>query len=93
MEAVYQQKDGVMTADMNGETVMMDINTGKYYNLGRVGSEIWALLKNPLSEQELIDELLARYKVNPEQCRKETAAFVQKLLSIGLIGKCEQEKT
>ena len=37
---VLSRRAGLMTTDMNGSVVMMDMKTGKYYNLGTVGGRI-----------------------------------------------------
>lgn len=85
--AKYQRRSDIIAADMNGEKVMMDITTGKYYNLGEVGGRIWELLENPLSNEELISKLLEEYDVSAEQCAADVAPFIEKMLSIGLISE------
>ena len=47
--SVLTRREGLMTADMNGSAVMMDIMTGKYYNLGEIGGRIWELLEEPMT--------------------------------------------
>lgn len=83
--AVYKRKQGIMAADMNGEKVMMDITTGKYYNLGQVGGRMWEILEKPRSRAELISALTAEYNVTPEQCDTDIEPFMRKMLEIGLI--------
>lgn len=82
---ILSRKMGIMTADMNGSAVMMDIETGKYYNLGDVGGRIWELLEDPMSLTGLLAKLTAEYDVTAEQCRAETLPFLEKLLSRGLL--------
>ena len=74
-----------MTADMNGSAVMMDIMTGKYYNLGEVGGRIWELLEEPATLSELIGKLTAEYDVSAEQCRTDILPFLNTLLERGLL--------
>lgn len=88
-EAVkLKRKEGIMAADMNGSTVMMDITTGKYYNLGKVGGEIWALLENEMTVDALVNTLTKSYDVSREQCIKDTVPFLEKLLEQGLLASC-----
>ena len=42
---------------MDGETVMMDIETGKYYNLGKTGGSIWGILEKPHTVDGIVDEM------------------------------------
>lgn len=82
---ILTRKDGIMTGDMNGDTVMMDIETGKYYNLGEVGGRIWELLEFPTSLGELLNALTAEYNVSAEQCESDTVPFLESLAGCGLI--------
>lgn len=86
----YLRKEDILTADMNGETVMMDAEQGKYYNLGEVGGSIWTQLETPKTLEELVNALTAEYNVDPEQCRADVQPFLDKMVSIGLV-RCEQE--
>ncbi len=38
---LISQMEGNIVSDMDGETVMLCIQSGKYYNLGELGGEIW----------------------------------------------------
>lgn len=82
---ILSRKPGLMTADMNGATVMMDIETGKYYNIGDIGGRIWELLDSPMSLSELIDVLTKEYSVSSEQCEKDMTPFLSSLLKRGLL--------
>jgi len=83
--SVIAQNAEIVTADMNGETVMMSIENGKYYNLGKMGSVIWALLEKPISVEALIEKLLEQYDVTREQCEAEVIAFLNDTAKDGLI--------
>lgn len=82
---ILSRREGLMTADMNGSAVMMDIMTGKYYNLGEVGGRIWELLEEPATLSELIGKLTAEYDVSAEQCRTDILPFLNTLLERGLL--------
>ena len=82
---VLSRRSGLMTADMNGSAVMMDIMTGKYYNLGEIGGRIWALLEEPMTLSALIKKLTDEYDVSAERCRADMLPFLEKLLERGLL--------
>lgn len=82
---ILSRRMGLMTADMNGSAVMMDIMSGKYYNLGEVGGRIWELLEEPTSVSALIAKLTAEYDVTPDRCRADIEPFLTKLLERGLL--------
>ena len=82
---ILRRREGLMTADMNGSAVMMDIMTGKYYNLGEIGGRIWALLEEPMTLTALIKKLTDEYDVSAERCRADMLPFLEKLLERGLL--------
>lgn len=82
---ILSRREGLMTADMNGSAVMMDIMTGKYYNLGQVGGRIWELLEEPMNLAALVEKLTDEYDVSAEQCRNDILPFLDTLLERGLL--------
>ena len=84
-QTILKRKSGLMTANMNGSAVMMDIATGKYYNLGETGGRIWELLETPATISHLVQALTAEYDVDQAQCRSEVLTFLQQLVDKGLL--------
>ena len=82
---MLSRREGLMAADMNGSTVMMDIMTGKYYNLGQVGGRIWELLEEPMTVAALLGKLTEEYDVSAQQCRADTMPFLGTLVQRGLL--------
>lgn len=82
---ILSRRSGLMTADMNGSAVMMDIMTGKYYNLGEIGGRIWEILEEPMTVTALVDKLTAEYDVSSNQCRTDIEPFLNTLLERGLL--------
>ena len=82
---ILSRREGLMTADMNGSAVMMDIMTGKYYNLGQVGGRIWEILEEPMTLAALVKKLTDEYDVSAEQCRTDILPFLDTLLERGLL--------
>ncbi|MBQ4551084.1 MAG: lasso peptide biosynthesis PqqD family chaperone [Oscillospiraceae bacterium] len=82
---ILSRREGLMTADMNGSAVMMDIMTGKYYNLGQIGGRIWEILEEPMTVAALVEKLTDEYDVSAEQCRSDILPFLDTLLERGLL--------
>ncbi len=85
LDMVVARKAGQITADMDGETVMMSLDTSRYYNLGKTGSVIWSLIENPTPAGEIVLNLLKEYDVPRERCEAEVIAFLEDLLKEKLI--------
>ena len=85
LATIIARNEEIMASDMDNEIVMMNIETGKYYNLGKTGSAIWGVLEKPMSVGELIEKLVALYDISREQCEKDTLPFLTKLVENALI--------
>jgi hypothetical protein len=79
------QAKGNIVSDMAGEKVMLNVNKGKYYNLGNVGGEIWEMVEEQITVKQLIDSLLSEYNVGHSECVEEVISFLDLLLAEDLI--------
>jgi Coenzyme PQQ synthesis protein D (PqqD) len=70
------QNASVLTAEVDGEIVMMSIEQGRYFGLDDIGSDIWRRIDSPCLFGDLIDRLAADYDVD----RATVAADVRQLL-------------
>lgn len=75
----------VLNTDLDDETVMMDIDQGRYYGLNDTGTRIWALLEDPIEVRDLCGRLAAEFEVAPEHCEQDVVAFLRGLLDRGLL--------
>jgi hypothetical protein len=66
----------VLTAEIDKQIVMMDVESGRYLGLDDIGSVIWQRLETPRTFGELIDGLAADYDAD----RSVIADDVRKLL-------------
>jgi len=84
-ETIITRKEEIAFADMDGEIVMMNLEKGNYYNLGKTGSVVWNMLEKPISVETLIQDLLEKYYVTRQQCEEEVLFFLNELKKEGLI--------
>ena len=88
IDSIVSQKEGNISSDMDGETVMLGIQNGKYYNLGEIGGDIWDRMKDSISTRELIHQLTACYEVEASACEMQVLNFLQHLYAEGLVSVC-----
>ena len=74
--AVISRSPSVLTAEVDGEIVMMSIEQGRYFGLDDIGSEIWRRIEPPCSFAALVDGLSVDYDAD----RATIAADVRALL-------------
>lgn len=75
----------VLDAEIDDQSVMMDIEQGSYFGLNKTGTRIWALLAEPMVIGELCDRLTEEFEVPREQCERQLVDFLGSLLDRGLL--------
>jgi len=82
---VLIRNEQIPSAVIDEEVALMSIETGKYYALNPVASDIWRILEKPSSVGELISSLTLEYDVDNETCTEQVIPFLEKLISEGLV--------
>ena len=84
METIKLKKNLNVT-DLSGEKVMIDFESGKYFMIKGAGNDIWDLIQNEITVEEIVDRLLAEYDVSREECEKSVEEFIEKLKELEFI--------
>ncbi|MCK5544254.1 MAG: PqqD family protein [Desulfobulbaceae bacterium] len=82
--------DGKIHRDLDGEAVILDLDTGQYLGLDETGTRIWTLLQESRSVREILDILLDEYDVEMEPCVHDLREFLRDLAGNGLIEVCNE---
>ena len=77
-----------IAADMDGDTVMMGVECGKYYGIGGVGSRVWEALAQPVSFGVLVRTICAEYAIDEATCQTDLRLFIEALRQNGLVSTC-----
>jgi hypothetical protein len=75
----------VMTRDLGGETVILNLAQGAYHSLNAVGSRVWQLIAEGLTLGEICQAMLAEYEVPRAQLEQDVFDLGQVLLSKQLV--------
>ena len=75
----------LLSTDLDGETVMMDVESGRYYALNDVGSRIWRDLAAPVEVEALCRRLEREYDATPETIRAGVLRLLNRMLEKRLI--------
>ncbi|MFV3131424.1 PqqD family peptide modification chaperone [Niveispirillum sp. KHB5.9] len=84
-DTIFTRSPDPLTTEVDGETVMMDVESGSYFNLDRIGSAIWARLENPVRFDDLCRDLHAIYDAPLDTIRADVAALLSRMLSHKLV--------
>lgn len=82
----------VLSQEVDGETVLLDLQSESYFGLDEVGTRIWQLLNETSNLQTVFDTLLDEYDVDEQQLDKDLQDHVARLIEAGLVSLDHMEK-
>lgn len=80
LEQICSRSADVIERDLQGESVLLDLNTGIYYSLNPAGGFIWRLLDGNRTVREIVDLVVAEFDVDPETAAEDAAALIEDFL-------------
>lgn len=82
---IFQRNSEIIASEIDNETVMMDKDFETYFGLEAIGSEVWKLLEQPISIEQMSQQLVQRYDVSIEQCIDDLGPLMSDLLENEMI--------
>lgn len=83
-QTISLSKDALFQ-EVNGELVILDLASEKYFGLNEVGTRIWLLLESGKSVAEAQEILLDEFDVEPRQLQSDVDDLLARLNDAGLI--------
>lgn len=77
--------DTVFAQEVDGEMVLLDMNSENYFGLDSVGMDIWKAIEEKKVLKDVLGTLLAQYDVEEEVLKNDLFVFVEKLQESGLV--------
>jgi hypothetical protein len=71
--------------DLDGEAVVLDLVTGRYFGLDDVGTRMWQLIEQHGTLPEVLDILEQEFEVPVERVEADLKEFLGLLVSKGLV--------
>lgn len=89
MAVDFQKKavvpEQVLFRELEGESVLLNIETETYFGLDDVGTRMWNVLAEHDSIQSAYETLLAEYDVDPQTLKQDMESIIGQLHDKGLI--------
>jgi len=70
---------------MEGETVLLALDTGRYYTLNRLGTVIWDHCNGLTTMRDIHAVLCDRFEVSPDRALDDLVALANQLVQEGLL--------
>jgi len=81
--------EGVLSHNLQGEEVILNLGTGTYFGLDRVSTRIWHLIRERQSLHKVLDRLLEEYDVAEAPCAQDLLNLVAQMRKNGLVEICD----
>jgi hypothetical protein len=88
MEGTQQftvDRERVVHETIDGETILVQLETGNYYSLRGTAVEMWSLIESGHSIEEITAQLRQRYDAQDEELKAATQSLVDALAAEQLI--------
>lgn len=83
--SVVARSESVMSADLDELVVLLNIETGDYYDMNPVGSDMWNMLEQPSTMGDICAQMTESFDIEPDKCRQDVANFLSEMSKIGAV--------
>ena len=77
--------DDVLISNLQDESVILNLNSERYFGLDNVGTRMFSVLSESNSIEAAYERLLAEYDVDPQLLREDLTSLIENLLQQGLV--------
>ena len=77
--------DGVLISNLQEESVILNLDSERYYGLDNVGTRMLSVLSTSTSIEAAYELLVEEYDVDREVLRQDLLSLVERLVDQGLI--------
>jgi hypothetical protein len=85
LSSTFSVSQEVLSQEVSGETVLLDMQSESYFGLDAVGTRIWQLLQENNHLQQVFDTMLEEYDVDKKQLETDLNELLDKLMDEELI--------
>ncbi|MEP0203736.1 MAG: PqqD family protein [Halioglobus sp.] len=75
----------VISQEVSGETVLLDLESENYFGLDEVGTRIWQLIESAGDLEAIFNTLMEEYDVDEEQLLGDLSDLVGEVEKLGLV--------
>jgi hypothetical protein len=77
--------DAAVVRDLDGESVILNIESGIYFGLDRIGTRVWQLIEEHGDVDAIVSVMEQEYDADPQTLRADAEALVAALIEKRLI--------
>ena len=84
LDSTVAASDDAVFREMDGESVLLNLETGMYFGLDEVGTRVWRLAADNGSLRAVRERLVEEYDADPAAIERDLLALAEALVSKGL---------
>ena len=84
-DRTYRIGEDVLAAHLEGEAVLLDFGTKRYYRLNATGAVIWKAQEQRVEPAAIVDSLVQQFDVDATTARPEVTRLLAELHAQGLL--------
>ena len=89
LDQIARLSPQVISQELSGETVILDLDSECYFGLDAVGTRIWQLIRDGVDLRTIQNTLLDEYDVDAAQLHADLHALIEAAQRRGLITLAE----
>ncbi|QJC51143.1 PqqD family protein [Paenibacillus albicereus] len=82
---LLKRQESVETAELDGEWVLLDLESHSITKVNEMGGYIWELLETCPTISQLAERVATEYAADPVQVQADVEVYVAELVRVGLI--------
>lgn len=84
-QTIISRNKDIVFSDIEGESILLDVKAGSYYQFNPTASRIWALLSTPQSLKKLCVMLQREYDVSYETCKSDVVESISEMAESNIL--------
>jgi hypothetical protein len=90
-ERLGVRRSEVAAKVIDGEAILINLSTGLYYSMGKVGGRVWSLIEQNRNCRDIASAIAAEYEIAAATAANDVAELVEQLAAEKLIDAGPQD--
>lgn len=87
MNNYFVDSDKIVWRSIDGEAVIMNLDSGYYYSLNRIGTQVWQMLSERKDVPQIVASIEKQFSVPRARIEKDVKSILKELNKERLISK------
>ena len=90
LDATVRVPDDIVFRELDGEAVVLNLESGMYFGLDEVGTRIWQLVDEHRTLRRALEALVAEFDAPSSQLERDLLQFIDLLSAKGLVATSDR---